>query len=150
MKAEPDHPFQMKVLPTASRLSKIIGANRLASGRPFPKLPWQSSPSLLARMSSNGPQLGAPILQCSMSTTTLSAEPVTGANIITDKTMRKQDMKQSLMQRLGLSTQSPEAAPQNPNVKSSMSLSMHGKSGRKSPLSLYQRISNAPAPWSRT
>src|ERR1700692_1187350 len=121
MKAEPDHPFRTKVLPTASRPSKIIGANKLASGRPFPKLPQQSSLSLLARMSSNGPQLGAPILQCSMSTTALSTEPVTGANIIADKTMRKQDTKKSLMQRLGLSTQSPEAAPQNPNIESSMS-----------------------------
>jgi hypothetical protein len=42
------------------------------------------------------------------------------------------------------------AAPLNPSDESLMSPSMHGKFERKSPLSLYQQISNGPGPWSKT
>jgi hypothetical protein len=151
MVAKLDHPSRMRASSTVSKPSRIIGVKASANGKQSLKLPPLSNQPLLARIASSDPPQETLISQCSTNMTSYSPrqalEDFDDPNQMENKIVCS---KKTLMERLSLSVPSHGADRPNPSDRNSMIHSTPGRSRKKLRLPLFQRISSAPAPWSKT
>jgi hypothetical protein len=151
MEAKLDHPSQTRASSTVSRLSRIIGVKASANGKQSLKLPLLSNQPLLAQIASRDPPLETHISQCSTNMTSYSPrQALEDFNNPNQMENRIVCSKRTLMERLGLSDPPHKADRLNPSDGNSMIHSMLGRSKKKLRLPLFQQISSAPAPWSKT
>src|ERR1700692_4925695 len=154
MEVELDHLSLMRVSPTVSKQSRAIGAKVSANGKQLPKLDLQSSQPLLAQMTNNEQPPETLTSPCSMSTTAYSPKLVPEdsktVSKILDSTKGTRFPRKTLMERLGLNNCIPEVHHLSSSGANLTSPFMPGRSERKSPLLLFQRISSKPAPWFQT
>ena len=136
----------MRVLLTASKQLRIIGAVTSANGMQSPKSPPLLPQSLLAWIMHKDLPLEQCISQCSTSMTAHSPELVPeDIKVMKVSTNKTRSPKKTLIERLSPSIPAPRADPQSLNNTNLTSHSMPGKFGKKSHWSLFQQISNAPA-----
>jgi hypothetical protein len=154
MEVELDHLSLTRVSPTVSKQSRAIGVKVSANGKQLPKLHLQSSQPLLARMTNNEQLPETPTSPCLTSTTAYSPKLVPEdsktVSKILDSTKGTRFPRKTLMERLGLNNCIPEVHHLSSSGANLTSPFIPGRSKRKSPLSLFQRILSTPAPWFKT